>query len=255
MEMHTFNIDKLVVKVYKNRADLGKAAAYDFMETFKRKVFADPDIRMIFAAAPSQNDFLENLVMHKELPWNKVTAFHMDEYLGLGRGDKRLFQEFLKDKIFSRLSFKNVHYLKPDKDNPADECKRYSSLLSEKPVDMIAMGIGENGHIAFNDPPVADFNDPQIVKVVELDEKCRQQQVNDGAYNEINQVPLSALSLTVSALMGGNTLFCMVPGHLKADAVKQTLLGPIETACPASILRTHPDATLYLDRESASYLF
>ena len=178
----------------------------------------------------------------------------MDEYLGLERGDKRLFQEFLKDRIFSRLSFKNVHYLKPDKDNPADECKRYSGLLREKPVDMIAMGIGENGHIAFNDPPVANFNDPHIVKVVELDEKCRNQQVNDGAFKNINEVPLSALSLTVPALMSGKALFCMVPGQLKAEAVKQALTGPVETACPASILRTHPNATLYLDRESAKHI-
>ena len=179
----TFKVDKLLVKVYTSREEMGKAAAQDFITAFKRKIGLQSSLRLIFAAAPSQNEFLENLVKSKELPWESVTAFHMDEYLGLENGDPRLFREFLKERIFSKLNFGTVHYLTPDKEAPLNECRRYTELLQEKPIDLVALGIGENGHIAFNDPPFALFDDPEYVKVVELEEVCRQQQVNDGAFN------------------------------------------------------------------------
>ena len=132
-----------------------------------------------------------------------------------------------------------------------NECKRYSALLSKESIVLVALGIGENGHVAFNDPPVADFNDPELVKIVELDTACRQQQVNDGAFPAIDHVPTHALTLTVPALMAGHSLFCVVPGKSKSEAVKQTLTGPVKESCPASILRTHPDAILFLDLDSA----
>ncbi len=248
----SFKIDKLDVEIYSTRKEMGRAAAADYKQKFLEISRSHDETRMVFAAAPSQNEFLESLVSEAELPWKKVTGFHMDEYIGLPQGDSRLFQEFLGIRLFSKVDFNRVHLLSPWMENPGDECKRYSDLLESTMIDMVAMGIGENGHIAFNDPPVADFKDPDLVKIVELETACRQQQVNDGAFPTLSQVPTHAITLTIPALMGGRFLFCMVPGPTKSDAVTKTLNGPVDESCPASILRTHPGAKLYLDTDSAS---
>lgn len=205
---------------------------------------------MIFAAAPSQADMLEQLIAAPGIDWSRVTAFHMDEYIGLPTGHKQRFASWLDAHIFGRLPFRAVHVLTPEPE-PAAAAARYSDLLAEAPIDLVCLGVGVNGHIAFNDPPVADFADPLDVKIVTLDEVCRQQQVGDGCFPDLDAVPLQALTLTVPRLMRAKSLFCVVPGAQKRDAVIRTLTGPIETACPASILRTHSDCTLYLDNESA----
>jgi glucosamine-6-phosphate deaminase len=147
-----------------------------------------------------------------------------------------------------------VHLINGQAADPQQECERYGALLSQRPIDLVCLGIGENGHLAFNDPPVADFSDPALVKVVELDEMCRLQQVHDGAFRSVEEVPRSALTLTIPALMSAGCLSAAVPGPAKAEAVRNALEGPLETRCPASILRTHPNAALFLDTASASLL-
>ena len=229
---------------------MGIKAAESVAIKIKEILEKKPEVRMVFAAAPSQNEFLKALVNIKNIEWEKITAFHMDEYIGLEPDAEQLFSNYLKERIFDLVPFKKVNLIN-SANNPEEECKRYESLLIEKSIDIICMGIGENGHIAFNDPPVADFNDTKFVKVVELDEECRIQQVNDGCFPSFNSVPKKAITLTIPALMSGEFLSVVVPGIRKAPAVNQMLNGDIETNCPASILRNHKNAVMYLDRDSA----
>ena len=209
---------------------------------------------MIFAAAPSQNDVLASLVADKSIEWNRVNAYHMDEYIGLDKDAPQGFGNFLKEHIFGLVPFKNVNYIDISAVDPEREADRYAMLLAENPTDIVVMGIGENGHIAFNDPPVADFNDKRLVKPVKLDEICRNQQVNDGCFKHIDDVPTHAMTLTVPALMSAPYQFCIVPAPTKAKAVYETLNGNIDEHCPASILRTKENAVLYLDADSAKLL-
>jgi glucosamine-6-phosphate deaminase len=178
----------------------------------------------------------------------------MDEYIGLLKNSDKLFGVYLNDHIFSKVKFKSVHLINSQEKNPDKECKRYEALIREKPIDIILMGIGENGHVAFNDPPVADFNDKTFMKIVELEEKCKAQQVNDAGFKSIDEVPKTAYTLTVPALMAAKYLSIVVPGIRKAEAVKSALTSDISTKCPATILRTHPDAVLFIDADSASLL-
>lgn len=249
-----FQADKLTVKIFDSRDSMGQTAADEVRAKVKELLSQKDEISMIFAAAPSQNEFLAALVADKEIDWERVNAFHMDEYIGLDEDASQRFGNFLKDRIFGKVNFKSVNYLDGNADDPEEECRRYSDLLQSTTIDVVCMGIGENGHIAFNDPHVAFFDDPKLVKVVELDEKCRTQQVNDGCFKNIDEVPTHALTLTIPALMLGENLFCMVPAKTKAEAVKNTVRGEIEEACPASILRTCENAILYLDQDSSSLL-
>ena len=209
---------------------------------------------MIFAAAPSQNELLYALATDKEIPWNRINAFHMDEYIGLSADAPQGFGNFLKEHIFGLADFKSVSYIDITASDAEKECKRYAELLAKYPTDIVVMGIGENGHIAFNDPPVADFNDKKAVKSVELDEICRNQQVNDGCFAKIDDVPKTAITLTVPTLFAGDHLFCIVPAKTKAKAVKATLCDDINEKCPATVLRRHKSAILYLDGDSSSLL-
>jgi glucosamine-6-phosphate deaminase len=252
--MKTFNKDLLKVNVYSSRDEMGAAAAKDVKAAILRVLENKEMINMIFAAAPSQNEVLANLATDKEIPWGRVNAFHMDEYIGLDKNAPQGFGNFLRDHIFGIAPFASVNYIRIDAPDADEECKRYSALLRANPVDIVVLGIGENGHIAFNDPPFADFGDTMLVKTVKLDEVCRNQQVNDGCFAKIEDVPTHALTLTVPALMSGKELYCIVPAKTKAAAVNATLNGEITPDCPASVLRTHLNATLYLDPDSASLL-
>ena len=209
---------------------------------------------MIFAAAPSQNEVLAALAYDKEIPWERVHAFHMDEYIGLSADAPQGFGNFLRAHIFGIAPFASVNYIDISATDANAECARYAALLAEAPIDIVVMGIGENGHIAFNDPPVADFEDPRAVKPVALDEVCRQQQVNDGCFATLADVPKTAITLTVPTLLAGGALFCVVPAKTKACAVKNTLLGEIGEWCPATALRRHENAVLYLDGDSSALL-
>lgn len=242
------------VFIYKERDQMGKAAAGDVAEKLRELLEKQAEVNVVFAAAPSQNEFLKHLIQAKEIDWTKINAFHMDEYIGLEDSAPQRFGNYLNERIFSQLPFRRVHYINGNAGDIAGECSRYETLLREHPIDIVLMGIGENGHIAFNDPPVADFKDPYFVKKVELDLACRTQQVNDKCFDTLPEVPLYALTLTIPALLSGKYLFCMVPAKLKAQAVYRTLTGEIDSACPASILRTHPRVRMYLDADSSSLL-
>lgn len=178
----------------------------------------------------------------------------MDEYTGLDKDAPQGFGNFLKAHIFGLANFKSVNYIDISAIDPDKEAIRYGKLLLDNPTDIVIMGIGENGHIAFNDPPVADFSDDKVVKVVKLDEICRQQQVNDGCFKSIDEVPTHAMTLTVPTLVKAPYLFCIVPCSTKANAVYETVNGTIDEHCPASVLRTHDSAKLYLDADSSKLL-
>lgn len=246
--------DLLKVNIYETRAEMGLAAAADIKAKIIELLGEKETINMIFAAAPSQNEVLAALANDREIPWDRVNAFHMDEYIGLSSDAPQGFGNFLKEHIFGIANFKSVNYIDITAPDADAECKRYSALLAKSPTDIVVMGIGENGHIAFNDPPVADFNDTKAVKPVALDEVCRQQQVNDGCFKRIDDVPKTAITLTVPTLFGGDYLFCIVPAKTKANAVRATLCGEIGEACPATVLRRHKNAVLYLDGDSSALL-
>lgn len=248
-----FKKDKLKVKVHSTRAEMGVAAAKDAATIINQLLKEKESINAIFAAAPSQNEFLETL-RKETIDWNRINAFHMDEYVGLHPDSPQGFANFLRKKILSKVVFKSVNCLDGNAVDTEQEARRYSALLAEYPADIVLMGIGENTHIAFNDPHVADFNDKKLVKIVDLDEACRQQQVNDGCFSEIANVPTHALTLTVPALTRAKYVFCMVPSEKKAKAIYQTLNEDIRDKFPSTILRKHPNATLYLDKDSAKLI-
>lgn len=246
-----FKAGKLQVKVYPTRELMGRNAARETAEKIRKLLSEQEEVNIIFAAAPSQNEFLAALIREEGIDWARINAFHMDEYIGLAEDAPQGFGNFLKDRIFGKVSFKSVYYLNGNAE-PADECARYTGLLKKHRVDIVCMGIGENGHIAFNDPHVARFFDEERVKVVELDSRCRQQQVNDGCFAALDEVPTHALTLTIPALMSARYVFCMVPAKTKAEAVFHTVTGQISEACPASILKVHDNAVLYTDADSAA---
>jgi glucosamine-6-phosphate deaminase len=249
----TFVKDSLTVKIYPSRAAMGAAAAEDIVAVVHKLAETKSEINMIFAAAPSQNEVLSSLLA-SDLPWEKINAFHMDEYIGLSPDAPQGFGNFLRQRLFDKVPFRSVNCIDPSAKDASAEAARYAALLSAFPADLVVMGIGENGHIAFNDPPVADFHDPLAVKMVALDSVCRQQQVNDGCFASLDEVPRHALTLTVPTLFAAPRIFCIVPGKTKAVAVRETLCGTVDEHCPASILRRHVSAKLYLDADSASLL-
>ncbi len=247
--LHTKTIDYLKVEVYENRKAMGTSAGYAVAAKMKELLQENQNIRMVFAAAPSQNEFLETLKGIEGIDWSRVIAFHMDEYIGLPANASQRFGTFLCHRLFNEVKPGEVQLINSS-NAVQEECLRYGHLIEEAPIDIVCLGIGENGHIAFNDPPVADFCDQVAVKGVELDLACRQQQVNDGCFETLADVPTHALTLTIPTLLSGTHLFCMVPGATKFAAVHRTLSGPITTECPSSILRQHPDCTLYVDTDS-----
>ena len=251
MGVKELKVDQLRVCVYPTRAEMGSCAAQEAVEALKALLAQKDEVSVIFAAAPSQSEFLDSLCKAEGIDWGRVNAFHMDEYVGLAIGQEGSFTNFLNQAVFNRLPFKCVYRLNGAAESAQEECARYSALLKEHPVDIVFMGVGENGHIAFNDPPVADFKDPYMVKIVELDDICRMQQVHDKCFPTFDDVPTHAFTLTVPTLFSADRLFCMVPAATKAVAIERMLTGAIETACPASILRTHSCATLYLDADSS----
>jgi len=241
------------VKIYESRKSMGAAAASRLALEIEVLLKSKDSVNIIFAAAPSQNEFLAAL-FYENIKWEQVNAFHMDEYINLDVHAPQRFGNFLKERLFSKYNFKSVHYLDGNVDDIDTECKRYASLLENHPIDIVCMGIGENGHLAFNDPPVANFNDPEMVKVVELDLPCRQQQVNDGCFASLAAVPTQALTLTIPVLMSAKVINCVVPGIAKAQAVLNTLTQPICSDFPSTILRKHTGTVLFLDTDSSKYI-
>ena len=246
--------DALRVELHDSRAEMGLAAGNAAAAKIRELLAKQDHVNIIFAAAPSQNEMLEALIAAPGIDWQQVNAFHMDEYVGLPAGAPQAFGNFLREHIFDRLPFGRVEYIDGHTQDGAAECARYAALLQEYPTDIVLMGIGENGHIAFNDPHVAFFDDPEVIKLVELDNVCRQQQVNDGCFAALADVPTHAYTLTIPTLVRAPWLFCTVPAPTKAEAVKNTVLGPVTERCPASILRTRENAVLFCDPDSGRYL-
>ncbi|MGI6516110.1 MAG: glucosamine-6-phosphate deaminase [Fermentimonas caenicola] len=250
----TFKVGMLEVRIFPGRDEMGKEAAENVSETIQTFLKEKDEINMIFAAAPSQSDFMKALIEDDNIQWERINAFHMDEYIGLEKDAPQGFGNFLMDRLFGKVPFKSVNYINGLAEDPEKESERYAALLLKNPVDIVCLGIGENGHIAFNDPPVADFNDPKLVKVVELDNACKQQQVNEKLFADLSLVPKHAITVTIPGLLKAKKMFCMVPAKNKAKAVYRTLNGEISEECPASILREKEGAILYLDEDSASLL-
>jgi len=246
-----FNVDLLKVRIFQNQPTMAKAAATATADYLNSILSKQKSATAIFASAASQIQFLSELT---SLPvdWSRITIFHMDEYLGIEETHPASFRRFLKEHLINVVKPLAYNLINGDALEPISECERYASLLKAQPIDLCCLGIGENGHIAFNDPPVANFNDPYTVKIVKLDEACRRQQVGEGAFPNISAVPQYAITLTIPALMSAKCMICVCPEKRKAAAVKSTLQGDIK--CPASILRTHKNATLFLDADSASKL-
>lgn len=237
------------IRRFPTRAAMGLAAGADIAAAMRKRLRTQSQLRMIFASAPSQQEMLDALVAEPDIGWSRVTAFHMDEYHTLPATAPQRFGPWLQRILFDRVPIGTVHLMTPETDAAA--CIRdYTRLLAEAPVDFVCLGIGVNGHLAFNDPPVADFSDPVDVKIIELDPICRRQQADDGGFRSIEEVPRTALTLTIPRLLRADRLFCVVPGPAKRDAVHRTLNDPIGEACPATALRTHPACTLYCDVES-----
>ncbi len=243
-------IDQLAVKSYSTREEMGKAAGLEVADLLRKLLASQQRVNVVFAAAPSQNEFLETLSGEQDIDWSRVTAMHMDEYIGLSPDAPQRFGNYLKKHIFNRVNPGAVHYIEGNAKDLEEECVRYANVLCENPVDVVCAGIGENGHLAFNDPGIADFLDTALVKIVELDQACRQQQVNDGCFDDMSEVPKQALTLTIPALMASRWIHCVVPGPSKAEAIKLTLNCNITDEVPATILRVHPRANLYIDSDS-----
>jgi glucosamine-6-phosphate deaminase len=246
--------DNLRVWRHRDEAALARAAAEDAAACLRDAVAARGVAHAMFATGNSQLQFVDTLVgSAAEVPWPDVVVFHMDEYLGVGPTHPAGFQRWIRERIVSPAQPCAAHYIDGLAD-PVDECRRYAGLLQSHPLDLCCLGIGENGHLAFNDPPVADFDDPVDVKVVALDSDCRLQQVHEGHFPTVDDVPTHAITVTIPALLRARAVIAVVPEARKADPVRAALTGPISTACPASALRRQANAVLHLDGHSAGLL-
>jgi len=250
--LHSACVDRLAVRVYSDRRQMGAAAGMEAACLLRRVLRQQARATVVFAAAPSQNEFLATLTSAPAIDWQRVVALHMDEYVGLPAGAPQTFAAYLRRHLFDRVQIGEVHYLDGAAADLEAEIGRYSRLIVANPIDLVCAGIGENGHLAFNDPNVADFVDTALVKPVELDLQCRQQQVNDGCFEALPAVPSHALTLTIPALLSARWIVCTVPGSAKAGAVQRTLSGPITPDVPATVLRSHPRAQLFLDLDAAA---
>ncbi len=242
------------VEIFSTKEELGEAAAAHAAKVIQSAVEKHGMARVIAATGNSQLDFIQALAWHREVAWEQVEVFHMDEYVGSSDTHPASFRLWIKQRIEKTMPIARVHYLQADANDLESEIRRYSDLLAERPADVAFVGFGENGHIAFNEPGVANFNDPLRVKLIELDEASRQQQTGEGHFPTLQDVPLRALTLTCSQLFSAAAWICCVPEKRKAAAVKMALQGPVSTACPASVVQRHSNARVFLDSDSASLL-
>jgi len=246
-------VDGVKVKIYKSKEALGVAAAARAADCLRRAIAERGEANIILATGASQYEFLDALREEHGVNWSVVTAFHLDEYLGLSDQHPASFRRYLRERVFDHLRFRAVHLLEGDAPDPEAECGRYGALLATRTIDLACVGIGENGHLAFNDPP-ADFDSPNLVNIVDLDEACRRQQIGEGHFARLEDVPRRALSLSIPAILAAQMISCVVPDLRKAQAVRCSLQGPISPQCPGSALRMHDKVYLYLDTDSASSL-
>jgi glucosamine-6-phosphate deaminase len=252
--IETFRADRLNVYVYESRRQVGAAAAAAVAAEIRRSIAAHGRAIGLFAAADSQIEFLDGLAGSEGIEWTRVIGLHLDEYLGIDEDAPQSQRKFLLDRLVRRVPMAEFHGIRGEAANPAAVCANYAALLDSRPPDFAALDIGENGRLALIDPLVCDFNDPLMVRMVELEDAGRQQQVNDGAFEMIEKVPRRAISLTIPAIVSCPRLFAIAPGERKQQAVRDAIEGKMAASCPASILRTHLDAHLFLDRDAAELL-
>jgi len=249
-----FTVDALPVKIFPDRPPLAQYAANEVHAFLRQTISSQGAAAAILATGNSQIEFLQKLVAMPGIDWKKVTLFHMDEYLGISRDHKASFRRYLRERVETLVNPGAFHYIEGDASLPLDEIERYTNLLNAQPIDLCCMGVGENGHIAFNDPPVANFRDKHLLKIVQLDDACKMQQVREGHFPSLEAVNPYAYTLTIPALFKARKVICIAPETRKAAAIKEALKGDVSTKCPASALRTQSHAVLLLDKDSAAQL-
>lgn len=250
----SFQVDSLSVQIYNSEAELAQDVAAIVQKYLQQTIQQNNSAAVLLATGNSQIKFLDALISLGGVDWSRITLFHLDEYLGISADHSASFRRYLRERVENRVNPQQFHYLEGDALQPFWECDRYTKLLQAQPIDLVCLGIGENGHLAFNDPMVADFQDPYIVKLVKLDTVNRQQQEKQGHFSSIESVPQYAFTVTIPTICAAKKIICLAPEKRKAKVVKQMLHSSISTACPASILRQQQQATLFLDVDSASLL-
>lgn len=254
MKIIRFRVDALNVEIHPDSESAGRAAAHTASESLRKLAAEWKNIGVVFATGASQLDTLRAMVTECEVPWSRVNGFHLDEYIGLDETHAASFRHYLRDNLTQRVTMREFNEINGSAGDPESVCREYAAALRRAEPQLCLLGVGENGHLAFNDPSEADFHDPKSMKVVTLDEECRQQQAAEGWFETTEDVPSRALTLTIPTIFQIPRLIASVPGSRKAHIIRRTLQEPISTDCPATILRRHPAATLYLDLESAAEL-
>jgi glucosamine-6-phosphate deaminase len=249
-----FQIDRLKVEVHADKESAGRAAAQEVAEYLRRMGSAQDSLAVIFATGASQLDMLRALVAAPDIPWNKIVGFHLDEYVDLDENHPASFRRYLRENLTSRVRMREFFPINGSSPDHGAICRKYAERMCAAAPRLCLLGVGENGHLAFNEPAEADFHDPADVKMVTLDATCRQQQTAEGWFGSIEEVPARAITVTIPALFRVPRLILTIPGKRKAQIVRRAFTEPISTDCPATILRTHPDATVYLDLDSAAEL-
>ena len=241
-----------MVRIFPNKVQMSAAAASHAAAVLRKRLDQQKNLRLVAATGASQLLFLQHLAQESSIDWSRVELFHLDEYIGLGEDHPASFARYIRQQIIEPLHISRYHLLNGTRP-PADVIAEANTVISQSPIDLSFVGIGENGHLAFNDPP-ADFQTEQPYILVELDKACRQQQVNEGWFPSLDAVPRQAISMSIQQILKSGEIICVVPGPQKAKAVQASLEGPICPEVPASILRTHPHVTFFLDKDAASQL-
>lgn len=249
-----FHVDRLSVQVYNSESDMAEDVANITHQYLRSLLQTQEHVAILFATGNSQLKFLSALIALGGIDWSRITLFHLDEYLGISAEHPASFRHYLRERVENRVLPRKFHYIEGDTLEPLTECDRYTKLLQAQPIDLCCLGVGENGHLAFNDPSVANFHDPYSVKLVKLDTANRQQQVNTGQFPNLHDVPQYAFTVTLPLICSAKKILCLAPEQRKAKIIQRMLQGVISTDCPASILRQQPQANLFLDTNSASLL-
>jgi glucosamine-6-phosphate deaminase len=249
-----FRVDDLQVHIYNSEAEMAEDVAQITGKYLEDVLTKQETAAVLLATGNSQLKFLDALINLGSVDWSRITLFHLDEYLGITAEHSASFRRYMRERVEKKLNPQQFHYIEGDTLEPVTECDRYTKLLRSQPIDLCCLGVGENGHLAFNDPSVANFRDSYSVKLVKLDNINRQQQVNTGHFSNLDSVPQYAFTVTLPLICSANKIICLAPAKRKAQIVKQMLQEPVTNSCPASILRHQPQATLFLDDDSASLL-
>ncbi|MBD2448447.1 glucosamine-6-phosphate deaminase [Nostoc sp. FACHB-152] len=249
-----FRVDDLQVQIYNTEAEMAEDVAQITAKYLTNVLEKQNTAAVLLATGNSQLKFLDALIGLGGVDWQKITLFHLDEYLGITAEHPASFRRYLRERVEKKLDPQQFHYIEGDTLEPLSECDRYTKLLQAQPIDLCCLGVGENGHLAFNDPSVANFQDSYSVKLVKLDNLNRQQQVNTGHFPNLDSVPQYAFTVSLPLICSAKKIICLAPEKRKAQVVKQMLQKPITTSCPASILRQQPQAMLFLDDDSAAFL-